>query len=324
MSYAVSPSIDLNAIKYITTATSLTIGNSAFPSNFDGIAPGNACLGMSIVLYMAPGASISKLKVYSTHMGMQIHSGADFTVTNGTFISLSTGTLDAASFDSRETHLRTISGSIGGMYKLHSLLSVNTKSGSINIDVEPQRGGEKDPAVFKVTSHSGSIRTDFKRKKIPIRNYQTFVNTTVGSFEGNLIHGSRTEISSVDGSVIADLLPLHSGPYQSEIYTSAQSGQTTLTLQTPYRGTNIPMVDLISTHKSTSGGINVTYPQEWSGYIDGTSSSGALHLQGKDLILMSKNDEAGENHIEAEKGEGVSMLTFQSVNGNCDVRIGNM
>ena len=266
------------------------------------------------------------LKIHSNHMGMQIHSGANFTVTESTSISLTTGTLDAVAFPSRQTHLQTISGSISGEFALFDLLSVKTKSGSVNIDIEPQEAakGSSNPAVFMVDSLSGSIRTDFKRKHIPERDYQTFINTTVGSVDGTFIHGSRTEMNSVAGLVTADLLPFKSGDYQSEIYTQTRSGQTSLTLRAPYKAKNIPMTGLVSTHKSTSGELDVTYPEEWTGFVDGTSLSGALHLQGKGLELLKENDEPGKNHVEAKKGNGASSLSFDTVSGGCEIKIGKL
>ncbi|RAR03305.1 hypothetical protein DDE83_008274 [Stemphylium lycopersici] len=326
MSYAVSPTVDVSSIKYAHTPSGLTIGDPSFPDGFDGVRSGTACLGMSIVIYVAPGASMKTLKIQSNHMGMQIHSGANFTVTDSTSISLTTGTLDAVTFSSRQTHLQTISGSISGEFALFDLLSVKTKSGSVNIDIEPQEAakGSSNPAVFMVDSLSGSIRTDFKRKHIPERDYQTFVNTTVGSVDGTFIHGSRTEMNSVAGLVTADLLPFKSGDYQSEIYTQTRSGQTSLTLRAPYKAKNVPMTGLVSTHKSTSGGLDVTYPEEWTGFVDGTSLSGALHLQGKGLKLLKENDEPGKNHVEANKGNGASSLSFDTVSGGCEIKIGKL
>ncbi|KAF1834739.1 hypothetical protein BDW02DRAFT_588639 [Decorospora gaudefroyi] len=328
MSYAVSSSVDINSIQYAATATGLTIGDPSFPDGFNGVRPGTACLGMSVVLYMAAGATLETLNIASTHMGMQIHNGTDLSVTNATSISLTTGTLDVVAFPSRETHVKTISGSISGKYALANLLSIKTKSGSVNINVSPQEAPaaeEAAPAIFKVDSLSGSLRIDFDRKHIPDRDYQTYINTTVGSIDGTLIHGSRTEINSVAGFVTAAVLPFKSGPYQSEIYTHTHSGQTLFTLRAPYQARNVPMTGLVSTHKSTSGGLNVTYPAEWTGFVDGTSLSGALHLQGQALELVTENDVPRENHVEAKKGDVAgSTLSFGTVSGACEIRIGKV
>lgn len=326
LSYAVSTSVDVNNVQHSQTATGISIGDPSFPDGFDGIRRGSACLGISVVLYVAAGATLETLNVMSTHMGMQIHSGVDLTVTKLTSISLTTGTLDSAVLNSRETHLKTISGSISGMYSLQNLLSVKTKSGSVNINVEPKEAvqGDSAPAVFMIDALSGSIRADLNRKHIPERDYQTYVNTTVGSVDGTFIHGSRTEFTSIAGFVTADILPFKSGDYQSEIFTHTHSGQTSLTLRTPYKAKNVPLNGLISTHKSTSGGLDITYPEEWVGTVDGTSLSGALHLQGKDLELLNENDEPGKNHVEARKGDGGSNMTFDTVSGGCEIKVGKI
>ncbi|KAF2845882.1 hypothetical protein T440DRAFT_407073 [Plenodomus tracheiphilus IPT5] len=326
VSYAVSSSVNIESVSHTTTPTGLTIGDPSFPDGFDGVRSGSACLGMSVTLYVAPGASLETFTVGSTHMGMQVHTGVDLTVTKATSISLTTGTLDAVAFNSTELHLKTISGSISGKYLLHDRIFVETKSGSVNIDIEPQPTTDRNPkpAIFMVDTLSGSVRTDFIRKHIPERDYQTYINSTVGSVDGTFIHGSRTEINSIAGLVTADLLPFRSGDYQSEIYTQTHSGQTTLLVRSPYKAKKAPLSGLVSTHKSTSGGLDVTYPEEWTGVVDGTSLSGALHLQGKELQLVSENDEPGKNHVEATKGTGGSSMSFDTVSGGCEVKIGKL
>jgi hypothetical protein len=324
MSYAVSPSIDVDSIKYASSSNSLTVGDPSRSPGIEDVRAGSVCLGMSIVLYMTPGATLETLNIEATHLGMQIHGGVDFSVTNSTAISLTSGTLDASMLNSRETYLKTTSGSISGKYALSDLLAIDTRTGSVNIDVAPKEAaiGTSTPAVFRVNSQSGSMRVDFERKHIPERDYQTFINTTVGSVDGTFIHGSRTELSSVAGSMTADILPFKSGAFASKLDTSTHSGQMNVTLRAPYKAKGVPMTGLVSTHKSVSGGVGLEYPKEWQGHIDGTSLSGELHLQGKELELLSENDEPGKNHVEAKKGDGGSKMVFDTVSGGCDIKIG--
>ncbi|KAL6703806.1 hypothetical protein ACN47E_009025 [Coniothyrium glycines] len=326
MAYAVSSSVDVNTIRYTFSGSGFTIGDPSFPDGFDGVGRGTACLGISLVLYVAPGAVLTTLNVMSTHMGMQIHNGVDLSVTDSTSVSLTTGTLevDAANFISREAYLKTISGSISGKYSLADVVSVKTRSGSVNINVEPKvmRLTTPNPAKFIVDTHSGSIRVDFSRKRIPERDYQTFINTTVGSVDGAFIHGSRTEISSVAGLVVADLLPFKSAEFHSELHTQTHSGQMNITLRSPYRAREVPMNGLFSTHRSSSGGLAIVYPDEWTGYVNGTSLSGALNMQGESLALLKENNLPGNNHVEATKGTGRSLMSFDTISGNCEIKVG--
>jgi hypothetical protein len=324
LSYAVSPTVNIASVRHVFTATGVAIGDPSYADGFDGIGKKTHCLGMSLVIYIAAGVAIDTLKVDATHLGMQIHQGVDFSVTNSTHISLTKSSLDAASFNSRETYLKTISGSISGMYALHDLVSIEAKSGSINIDIEPKPAGSgsSQPAIFMVDAVSSSVRTDFKRKHIPDRDYQVYINTTVGSVDGRFIHGSRTEIKSIAGFVNADLLPFKSGDYVSEISTQTDSGQTSVTVRTPYHAQGMPMTGLYGVHRTVSGELDLTYPQEWVGQVNGTSLSGALHLQGADVELLQEVAEPQKNHVEAKKGSGGGRIYFDSASGECEIKIG--
>lgn len=325
MSYAISSALSVNSVKYAADTTGLTLGDPSFPDGYEGKHKGKNCLGMSIVLYMGAGTRIENLNIDALHLGMQIHQGADFVVTNMTSISLAAGTLDAAALDSRETYLTSIAGSISGKYSLRNQVSVKTHSGSVNINISPQPALEKDvdsPAIFRIDAKSASIRADFDTGNIPPRDYQAYINTTMGSVDATIVHGSHTEIGSVAGFVTADIVPYITSPAASTLYTNTGAGQLALTLRSPYRATGVPMTSLLSTHVSSSGGIEVTYPEEWQGVIDGTSANGALHLSGQELELLGENDEPGKNHVEAKKGKGDSRMVFDTLDGECVVKVG--
>ncbi|KAF2183089.1 hypothetical protein K469DRAFT_728167 [Zopfia rhizophila CBS 207.26] len=327
LSYAVSKSVDINSIPYASTSTSLTIGDPGSLDGSDGLRPGTACLGISVVVYMAPGAKLENFNVGSVHLGMQVHEGVDFSVTNGTTISLTTGTLDSPPFNSRETRIETIAGSISGKYALLDLLSIKTKSGSVNVNVEPkeaEEGGSKS-AIFLASSFSGSIRADFERKKIPSRDYQVSIDTKVGSVDGTFIHGSSTVIQSVAGFLTADILLYEVGSSASTITTSTHSGQTQLKIRSPYKNPGTAMNKLTSSHKSISGAIDLTYPQEWEGKLEGSTLNGSIHLQGKDLELIHQGEDVpGGSRVEAKKGKGGSNMEFNTVSGGIEVKVGKL
>lgn len=325
LSYAASPSVNLDSVKRTVSANGIVIGDPTYLDGYDGVHKPASCLGISLILYVSAGVEIETLNVAANHLGMQIHQGVDFSVTKSTHIWLTKGTLDAAAFNSRDTHLETISGSISGLYSLLDQVVVTSKSGSINIEVEPKAAtpGSSPSAIFMVNTHSSSVRTDFKRRNIPDRDYQVYINTTVGSVDGTFIHGSKTELNSVAGFVNADLLPYKSGDYASSINTHTESGQTTVTLRSPYKAKGVPMTGLTSVHTTVSGELDLTYPQEWVGHVNGTSMSGALEMEGKDLELLGENDSPGQNHIEAKKGDKGSSLEFNTLDGECKIRIGS-
>lgn len=324
MSYAVSNTVSVDSIKYSYSADGLTIGDPTFPDGFDGVHSGDACLGISVVMYVAPGVKLENLNVRAIHLGMQIHQGVNFEVTNRTSISLTTGTLDASSFSSRETRLETISGSISGKYALLDLLSVVTKSGSVNINIDPKEKAKDGPsaAMFYANTMSGSIRVDTERKNIPQRDYIVSINSTAGSIDGTFIHGSKTEMTSVAGGINVDLLPYTSGESSSIISTRTTDGESDVKIRAPYKTPGTAMSKLLSTHTSISGQIKLNYPQEWEGHLEGQSVSGMLHVKGKDLELIRQDEKPGLNRVEAKKGNGGSTMVFNTLNGECTVLVG--
>lgn len=324
MSYAVTNTVSVDSIKYSHDSNSLTIGDPSFPDGFDGVHQGDACLGVSIVLYMAPGAKMENFNVRSIHLGMQVHEGVNFEVTNATSITTTTGTVDASPFSSRETRLETISGSISGKYPLLDLLSVVTKSGSVNINVDPKEKAPDGPATatFSANTMSGSIRVDTERKNTPERDYVVQIRSTAGSIDGTFIHGSKTEMTSVAGSINVDLLPFSSGETNSILTTKTTDGETDVNLRAPYKTPGTVIGKLVSTHTSVSGQINLNYPQEWEGHLEGESLTGVLHLEGKDLELIRQDEKPGLNRVEAKKGNGQSTMIFKTLNGECKVSVG--
>ncbi|KAF1979421.1 hypothetical protein BU23DRAFT_447892 [Bimuria novae-zelandiae CBS 107.79] len=324
LSYAISKTVDAASVKYSYTSTGLTIGDPSYPDGFDGIRQGDACLGISVVLYMAPGAKLENFNVRSTHLGMQIHNGVNFEVTSVTSITLTTGTLDATSFASRETRLETISGSISGKYALFDLLSVVTKTGSVNINVDPQEKAENGSAaaLLYANTMSGSIRVDTERKNIPERDYVVNINSTAGSIDGTFIHGSDTKMTSVAGAINIDVLPYASGESSTNLRTKTTDGESNIKIRAPYSAPGKALTNLVSSHTSISGQIKLNYPQEWEGHLEGESVSGMLHLEGKDLELIRQDERPGMNLAEAKKGNGKSEMVFKTLNGACDVLVG--
>lgn len=327
LSYAVSKSAGNNPLEHTASANELIIGDVRDQDGGDATQRASACLMISTVLYIVPGTVLENLDISSTYLGVQVHEGVELSVTNKTSISVAASTVDLAPFNSRETRIETISGSISGQYALLDHLSFRTITGSVNVDIVPKEPNDdlSRPAVFTATSLSGSIRADFETKNIPARDYRTTIDTKMGSIDGSFIHGSSTVIQSVEGSVNAELLPYNVTDRPSTIKTSTDSGQMKIKILSPYPETEKALAQLTSTHQSISGMIDLTYPQEWSGRVEGSAVSGKIHLQGRDLELVHKSvDVPGGSTLVAKKGEGSSAMQFNSNTGSCEVRVGEL
>ncbi|KAF2455812.1 hypothetical protein BDY21DRAFT_61403 [Lineolata rhizophorae] len=288
------------------------------------------CLGMSVIVSVKEGTELENFQVFSAHLDLSIDEGAAPAVRNETSIRLEGGSLNSTIMESRQTRIDLTNGSVHGTYKLLDLLSVKTRSGSINIDVEPGEAAEhgtKD-AEFIAHSYSGSIRVNFpKSGRIPQRNYITTVSAEVGSIHGSYIHGSSTSLDSRSGSINVDVLPYAASEEFTSLRSKSMSGSTNLDLLPFYAESEAlalaAMDKLRSKHESQSGSMNIGYPDEWVGSLQGTSRTGSIHIQGDVEITKDERGFLGRL-IEGSKGDGDSRLSFSTRSGSVKIQVGRV
>ena len=265
-----------------------------------------------------------------------------------TSITTVRGKVHAAYLSSRTTYVETTSSSISGTYALRDLLSVKSTSGSIGIDVRPTNASAEEPdhsADFRASSSSGSIDVGYLTdgiggEKVPERDYTTRVKTSSSQIKGSYILGSNARFESNSGQMDLKVLPYYSDK-TSTLHTDSGSAKTKLRLLSPYTTSSTTHFDprsdvlghLKSTHKSTSGQLHLTYPDEWEGVIDGSSTSGSIKVRGEDVEILVDEDigkgipgygkgKSVLKHVTARKGFGESRLGFKTVSGAVDVLVG--
>ncbi|KAF2744872.1 hypothetical protein M011DRAFT_407791, partial [Sporormia fimetaria CBS 119925] len=325
LTYASSPSINIIDIQHTLSGSALTISTPPRISSLQTRSHKSSCLGISLTLSIPP-ISLQNLNIHTDHLSTQIHPSTDFIVVNSTTISLTSGTLDTSSLHSYSAYLSTTSGSITGSYGLSSNLEILTISGSVNIAVNPASGSlPSAPALFHAKTESGSINIEFAHRSIPERDYRVLVESTVASISGTYIHGSDTSFATNAGSINVDVLPVLAN-YASTLSTTSISGETSVRVRAPYGGPGVPLRNMTSVHGSVDGRIEVGYPEEWEGVVEGRSGSGALSVKGRELVLVEEGvrEEGGKgNFVSARKGEG-SLLRVESGSGGVDVRVGRV
>ncbi|KAI5205719.1 hypothetical protein E4T39_02860 [Aureobasidium subglaciale] len=322
------------------TAESLRVNTPASTSTTR-----KACIEIDMSIWIRPGAQFEHLEIATEHLDIKIEpglfppskdllaSGQDDVryISNQTdFISVSGG-LSAAYWESgRETRIDLVSGHISGRFALRDLLSVKTKSGSINVDIEPKPESPADPraANFVANTVSGSIRAFFPMSNatgaIPPRNYHTEVDSKSGSVHGDYIHGLSTDIASGSGSIDVNILPYSVESTGSWLRTETQGGGIHVNVMSPYGDANGTIGNLRSVHKSKSGSLHIKYPQQWEGKIEAETMSGGVKLRGKDVrILRSWSGPVG-SHVVAQKGHASSAMDIGTVSGSVDATIGDL
>jgi len=117
-------------------------------------------------------------------------------------------------FSSRKIVVETVSGSITGSYPLMDYLGLSSESGSINVDVIPEKvlPSAPAPADLEVHTSSGSIKVNCPLRYVPPpRNYITRVHSNAGSIEGLYYLGSTSSFRSTAGGIRIDGLPVLQG-----------------------------------------------------------------------------------------------------------------
>lgn len=243
------------------------------------------------------------------------------------------GQIAVAYWSSRRTHVSTHSGSIEGTYALRDFLQVDSKSGSIDIEVEPKKAASEDPsdepADFIAKSKSGSVNVEFPARHdeigIPERQYRSRIETHSSSVSGRYLLGVSTSIKTHSGSIGVDVLPVSASLWNSTLHTYSHSGTTSLSLlgaltEVPSHWWNMDSIH--SKHESSSGSINLEYPSRWEGFIEGRTKSGSINVRGEDVEIITDVHGPDGHRLVARKGIGGSTLSFKSSSGTVHILVG--
>jgi hypothetical protein len=321
------------------TAESLRLNTPASSANHQ-----KACMEIDINIWFRPGAQLEHLEIATEHLDIKVEPGLfpptheplqpgqqAYYISNRTdFIAVSGG-LSAAYWESgRETRIDLVSGGVSGRFALKDILSVKTRSGSIDISVEPKEEDPIDPqpASFVAETISGSIKAVFPLSaviaEIPSRLYHTKIESKSGSVKGNYIHGLNTDILTVSGSIDVNVLPYSSNSTGSWLRTESTGGRVGVNVLPSYENPQNVLGYLRSIHKTKSGSVHVKYPQQWEGKLEAVTMTGSVKLQGKDVKVLSRWSGPVGSHVVAQKGKASSAMDMGTTSGSVHAIIGDL
>lgn len=181
----------------------------------------------------------------------------------------------------REITVHTNSASVTGTYALYDLLSITSISGSIDITVDPQpiSVDHPKPAVLRVSTNSGSIRVRTLTSAVPDRIYESTIASRSGQLEVNIIHGKQSTVRTENGQIKADIYPYGFNDTRSSVDARTNSGSIGITLHSSLSHPAIPLKKLHSLYRTSSGSIDVFYPAQWQGIVEGSTGSGSVSLE---------------------------------------------
>ena len=230
--------------------------------------------------------------------------------------------------ESGSVFISNISKAVAGVFTLEKELNIETVSGLIDIRVIIRdRHYNNAPAGISLSTVSGSItlRTvilaDHQGK--PPRDIIVRLNTMSGSIITELHHSSFTSLSSMSGSIRADLFPL--SPFtNSNIHIDNVSGSTTLTLHPSPLHPSSPLRSTSTAMRGVSGSARFIFTADWEGKINCRTETGQVIHDWPGLQVRRSG-----RCLEATKQHGSSVLLvegsdlFVAVEGK-DWRLGNV
>ncbi|KAF7190223.1 hypothetical protein HII31_08554 [Pseudocercospora fuligena] len=182
------------------------------------------------------------------------------------------------------------------------------------------------PADFVVATSSGSVHVEFPTTDLPVREYQTRIETQSGNVGGTYILGAFTSFHTQSGSVKPRLAPVFNSTAPSKLRVDTKSASQTVSILRPHQYPG-DFAQLMMEHKYTSfsGSLHLTYPQEWEGYIEGETMSGSIHVKGRDIHVLSQGKVGPVyQHFAARKGFGQGRIGFKTTSGSINVQAGDL
>lgn len=319
---AASDAFIAESVQTDVTETSLKIN---LPRHWGRGIVSNSCLRVNVSIFIQPGLILEELLLDIDASRVEIPSELDLKVDTSK-IDLHAGGLDATPFfTSRETHINLGAGSVTGEYSLYDLLQIQTHSGSVNVNVLPQKADDEKPvpAILSIGSDAGSVHAAYPPLGTPIpnRQYCTTVWSHQGSINGNYIHGIKTTLESNSGSITANILPYIVKDFNSILHTRTDAGAQRINILSPYNAVGTKIKGLTSSHLTHAASLTIEYPPEWEGRIEGRTGVGRLTLRGDVKVIKEGGVGPVGGYVLAEKGNGDSKMEFRTNAGSAFVEM---
>jgi len=302
-----------------------------------------ACYETYIVVKIKEHSTFANLAFSTDILDVELSAFLkDIEVSNSTVVSTSSGHIHAFGLSGRRTYLRSHSGAISGSYALLDLLHVRSTSGSVVINVDPQKvsTSEPAPAELDIGTTSGSIRVSMPTAgRIPARDYISKIYSTSGSIEGKYLFSSLMYAESKSGSHGMTLLPYLTKEVKQQQIRTVSLGSMDIEILEPCYATSSDALgqendiieqtrsdylsNLASVHRTTSGSIKLVYPDSWNGRLSASSTSGSIHIRGSGMHQIEGSDGWFNKHERWERGNGDGSIDIASTSGSIAFDIGS-
>lgn len=294
----------------------------------------NAYVHAQVTIWIRPGTILPKLKIRTQSLSIILEKGLQFRVEGQVELVTTHGFIESrasepsTSIDARDITIQTASGSVQGAYPLYDLLSINTLSGSIdiNLDLQEISTTTPKPAKLLITTLSGQVHVNTpllatQYTPIPLRDYQSSISSQSSSIDIVIPHGSTSTLRTLSGRLSAALHPCGDPAIKSSLSSNVASGATRITIHRSRSHPTSPLRNLFASHHQKSGALRLHYPAQWEGNIAGETMSGAISIDWPGLNIVRDD----RRRIVARKGDGKAegTLDFGTMSGNVDLTGGD-
>jgi DUF4097 and DUF4098 domain-containing protein YvlB len=295
----------------------LVFESDTFLKGFTGAQP---CISIVATISVASSANVSSFDIDTVVLPIELKKSLQL-ISGNLFIHSTAGSISSESTDleSRRIEVETTSNTISGSFPLYDLLSLKSVSGTVNVDVDPRESGPIERSgVLVIRTFSGSIQASTATSSIPARNFTTQIHTTSGTVSGSYLLGVASNVNSASGTINADFYTAGEVANRSLILSSVSGAiHSTVHDQSYELGT------VRSNVHSQSGSVNIQFPAAWEGQIQAETKTGSIGIVGDGVkIIKDISPIPGYGKVViAEKGDGYSNLSAQTLNGAINLRI---
>lgn len=335
--------IHFEATEAPDSSITMIITPGSFPTGHANDNRTNAYVNANVTIWVKPGTILPKLKIWTQSLSIILHPGLQFQVEGQLELLGMHGSIESllsseplTSIDAREIIIKTTSGSVSGAYPLYDLLSINTLSGSIDINLDLQEISKTvpKPAKLLIDTLSGEVHVttpllSTQHTAIPLRDYQSEIASHSGSIDIVIPHGSNSTLRSLSGDISAALHPCGDpSTLKSSLSSRVNSGSTRITIHPSRTDPTTPLRKFSGSHHQQSGSLQLHYPAQWEGDITGETMTGTVHIDWPGLDVIS-DDRTGwvNRRIVARKGdakgEAEGKLEFGTMSGDVDLTGGD-
>jgi hypothetical protein len=128
------------------------------------------------------------------------------------------------------------------------------------------------------------------------------IKTSAGSIRGKYSLGESLYLASQAGAINVQVTVDTSVKSPKAIFqTQCNAGLTHVDLLSPLEHRN----QIAASHRSQAGTVDIVYPKEWEGVVEGSTNAGSLRMSGEGLEIVESRGQFGMRYEKGVRGDNL-------------------